>query len=86
MRIDALNQVSQLYKNNKTKETSKVSRTSKSDKVEISDFGRELQVAKQAISETTDFREDKVKAIKERMDNGTYDVSMSDLCDKLLGK
>lgn len=64
MRIDAYNQISQIYGVNGKVKTSAASRVTKSDKVEISSFGKELQIAKQAVSEAPDVREDLVSKFK----------------------
>ena len=85
MRIDAFNQVSQLYRNNGTKKVNKTGNTVATDKVEISRIGRDFQVAKQAVSQASDVREDRINAIREQMASGTYNVSMEDVADKLLG-
>ncbi len=87
MRIDAYMQVNQLYHATKTKKTDSTKQASNaSDKCEISDFGKELRVAKQAISETPDVREDKVQALKAAIESGSYDLSMNRLVDKLTDK
>lgn len=84
MRIDAYNQVSQLYKTNSTIKTQKAAPVSKRDKVEISDFGKLYQTTKAAVSEAPDVRQDKVAELKSRIDNGTYEVSTESFADKLL--
>ena len=85
MRIDAFNQVSQLYRSNGTKKINKTGTTMATDKVEISQIGKDFQIAKQAVSQVSDIREDRVSAIREQMASGTYNVSMEDVADKLLG-
>ena len=84
MRIDAMNQVSQLYQNNGVKKYSGTTRAAASDRLEISRFGKDIQVAKQAVSAASDVREDRIEAIKTAMANGTYSVSDDVLADKLL--
>lgn len=87
MRIDAMAEISQIYQANGTKRKPGVSSSSYSkDTVEISGFGRDLQVARQAVAEAPDVREDKVQELKTSMANGTYNVPMSALADKLLGR
>lgn len=86
MRIDAYNQVNQIYKTNNKVKTQKTSKTSKRDKVELSSFGKAYQVAKQAVDNAPDVREDKIADIKARIDNGTYDVSAESFADKILSK
>lgn len=84
MRIDAFNKVSQLYKTNNVKSTAKSKGTSFSDTLEISQTGKEYQVAKQLVAKTPDIRETKVNDIKERMEAGTYHVGIKDVADKLV--
>ena len=86
MRIDAVNRVSQLYQANSTKKVAKQTRTEKYDSVQISQMGKDYQVAKAAVAGTPDVRTDLVNDIKTRMQNGTYDVSMEMLADKLLAE
>ncbi|MGN0507546.1 MAG: flagellar biosynthesis anti-sigma factor FlgM [Lachnospiraceae bacterium] len=84
MRIDAMAEISQIYQSNGTKRTTGTSKVASRDTVEISGFGKELQVAKKAIAQTPDVREDKVQELKTSMANGTYNVPMGALADKLL--
>ena len=86
MRIDAINRVSQLYQVNSTKRVAKANNTQKYDSVQISQLGKDYQVAKAAVAGTPDVRTDLVNDIKTRMQNGTYDVSMEMLADKLLAE
>ena len=86
MRIDAINRVSQLYQANSTKKVAKAKSTEKYDSVQISQMGKDYQVAKAAVAAAPDVRTDLVNDIKTRMQNGTYDVSMEMLADKLLAK
>jgi len=84
MRIDAMNQVSQLYGAKASRRTDKAGSLSFSDSLEISSKGRDLQVAKAAVASAPDVREDRVAAIKAALANGTYSVSDEDLANKLL--
>lgn len=86
MRIDNFAAISQLYNNTQVKSASKPAKTGFSDVVQISGAGKDIQVAKQAATAAPDVREDLVASIKTAMNNGTYDVSDSDLADKLLEK
>ena len=84
MRIDAMSEVTQLYQVNSTrKKTEKSSKCSK-DSVEISSFGRDIQIAKQAVAQAEDVRTEKIQQLKNSIANGTYNVPMSALADKLL--
>lgn len=86
MRIDAYNRVNQIYQTGKATKTTKSGKPSASanDQFEISQFGKELQVAKESVKNASDVREDKVADIKARMQNGTYQVSSEQIADKLL--
>ena len=84
MRIDAYNQISQLYSATKKPKAQKSSSVSGNDQVEISEFGKVLQSARKAVKESGDIREDKVAELKARIDNGTYEVSGESFADKLL--
>lgn len=84
MRIDAFNKVNKLYQSNMIKSTTNVKGTSYSDKLEISQTGKDYQIAKQALKSIPDVREDRVKEIKERMASGTYNVSAEEVVNKLV--
>ena len=87
MRVDAYNQVAQIYNvqgQNKTLKTTSTS--SAKDQVSISKAGRDYQVAKTAVSEASDIREDKVAQLKSKIDAGTYRVDPDDFACKLLQK
>lgn len=92
MRIDAYNQINQVY------QTSKISKAkaaaaygntavvSDSDQLQISQTGRDYQIAKQAVAGTSDVRADKVAQMKKMVKEGTYHVDPEDFANKLLEK
>jgi len=84
MRIDAFNKVSKLYQANTIKNTKAVKGTGFSDKLEISQMGKDYQITKQVLKSIPDVREDRVKEIKERMASGTYNVSAEEVANKLV--
>ena len=87
MRIDAYNQISQIYGVNGKVKTTQATRVSHgTDKVEISSFGRDLQIAKQAVTNAPDVRMDKVEQLKSQIKNGTYNVDAGSFADMLLQK
>ena len=86
MRIDAYNQISQIYQTNKKQTVNKSNSVYGSDKVEISQFGKDYQIAKQAVAQAPDVRADKVAEIKSQLDAGTYNVSNDDFAAKLAEK
>ena len=87
MRIDAYNQISQIYNPATTEKTPKTDAVKYGrDEVQISSFGRDYQVAKQAVAETADIREDRVAELKAKVNSGNYSVDTADFARKLLEK
>ena len=87
MRIEAYSQVQQIYSNNKVNKTQAAKKPSDvRDTVSFSSIGKDIQVAKQAVSAVPDVREDVVATLKAAIKNGTYDVSGEAFADKLLSK
>ena len=87
MRIEAYNQVAQLYKTNKTSSTRPASASAMGrDEVQISSFGRDYQIAKKAVAEASDIREDKVAEMKSKYESNDYQVETGDFASKLLEK
>ncbi|HHV10443.1 MAG TPA: flagellar biosynthesis anti-sigma factor FlgM [Clostridiales bacterium] len=84
MRIDAFNKISEMYTAGSVKSATKAKAANFSDTLEISEMGKGYQVAKQAVARTPDVREEKIKDIKERMEAGTYNISIQDVVDKLV--
>lgn len=84
MRIDAMNQVSQLYRTDKTKKYNQLGTASLSDKVEISQIGKDMQIGKNAVAGAPEIREDRVAQLKAALENGSYHVDDDDLAEKLL--
>jgi len=86
MRIEAYNQVQQLYNSTNTNKLKKESVRSFSDQLQISSVGKDIQIAKQAVKNSPDVREDMVASIKEQIDAGTYSVDSESFAAKLFEK
>lgn len=86
MRIEAYNQVQQLYQANRTNKTQKSASVTRTDKVQISSFGKDIQTARAALSATPDIREELTAPIKARIQDGTYEVSNESFAEKLMKK
>ena len=86
MRIQAYNQVQQVYGTRRTAKTSQTTQVSKTDAVEFSSIGRDFQTAKKAVKEAPDIREELTSALKTGIKNGTYEVSNESFADKLIEK
>lgn len=87
MRVEAYNQVASLYKTGKP---AKAQRTygagAGRDEVQISRVGRDYQIAKQAVAEASDIREDKVADLRNSVRSGNYNVDSGDFASMLLAK
>ena len=67
MRIESISQVASLYKTTKTSAKYNVNAASYGrDYLSISQTGQDYQIAKQAVAETSDIREDKVSRLKNK--------------------
>ena len=56
----------------------------KTDSVSLSDDAKSLASARQAVQDSPDVRDQKVSEIKQRVQDGTYDVPSSVLARKML--
>lgn len=86
MRIENIQRVAQLYNSKSIKKANKVVDAETSDQLEISQAGRDFQIAKKAVKETEDVREDLVQDIKNRMANGEYSVSGDEFAAKVIDR
>lgn len=86
MRIEAYTQVQQLYHTKKTSRPQSAAKTGTSDKLQISSIGKDIQTAKAAVAGSSDIREDVIAPLKEKIQNGTYEVSNESFADKLFAK
>lgn len=86
MRVDAINQISQIYKPASPRKIEKQGEDTKKDACEISQTAKDYQIAKNAIAETPDVREEKVAQMKEALASGTYNVSSQEIADKMISK
>jgi len=78
--------VQQLYKSQKIVKNQPTGTVNRTDQLQISSFGRDIQTAKAALASTPDIRQDITSQIKTKIDNGTYKVDTADFADKLLQK
>ena len=86
MRIDAYNQINQIYQTAGVKKTQSTQKSSGKDQVTISRTGAEYHLLQQALKAVPDIREELVTDIKKQMDEGRYNVSGDAFADKLLKK
>lgn len=84
MRINPYIQVQQMYNTKKAGGAKKTGSTGRVDGVMISDIGKEIQTAKQAVAAAPDVRADITEPIKAAVKSGTYEVSGEKFADKLM--
>ena len=56
------------------------------EKVNLSTTAKDVQNLKNAISKLPDVREDKVQALKDQIEKGTYRVDADKVADKMVGE
>ena len=56
------------------------------EKVSISSISRDVKLAKKAIEELPDVREERVRELKDRIERGTYNVSGEKIAEKMLSE
>lgn len=86
MRIDAINRVYETYKQQSVAPTQKVGRKDLKDQVALSETAKDFQNIYKMLAEVPDIRQDKVQAIKEQMQSGTYDVNAKEVAEKLVSQ
>ena len=87
MRINPYNAITQIYSSNTRATGKKAAETSSygRDEVEISSTGKEYQVAKKAVAEASDVRDDLVAEMKKKY-SGNVSADIGDFADVLLSK
>ena len=88
MRIDAYNQIHNIYGAKKPAKLDEKNPTTTSfkDQLMLSATAQDASTAKKAVLAAPDVREDLVASLKERIDNDTYEVDAEDFAEKLLEK
>jgi negative regulator of flagellin synthesis FlgM len=66
-----------------TEETKKAE-VSNEEKVQLSPKAKEMQRVKEVVEATPDVREEKVAALKEAIDKGTYEVDSNTTAEKMI--
>ena len=78
--------VSQVQQNAQAAETEgeKGRTNAGADSVELSQSARDLKEAQKALQDLPDIREDKVAALKQQIENGTYDIRADKIAANML--
>lgn len=86
MRIEAYSQVQQVYKTNAAKKAQNQSVSRAKDQLQISNFGKDMQAAKQAVADASDIREEITAPIKNAIAGGAYQVTGEMFADRIVQK
>ncbi len=86
MRIEAYNQVQQLYQAKKVNKVCQTGSAARTDQLQFSSFGREIGAAQAALAGTPDIREELTAPIKAKVQSGAYHVETASFAEKLLQK
>lgn len=85
MNINRLGRAMEIYTGNGYKKPlQKSGESKKRDELEISTSAKFHQIAMVELKNIPDIREDKVAAIKERVDSGTYEVDAKMIVSKMM--
>ncbi len=84
MRIEAYNQIGQVYAPKKTYGTQKTNSIGRMDQVQISSLGKDIQTLKQAVAGAPDVRTELTEPLKAKINSGNYEVSTDDFASKLM--
>lgn len=86
MRIinQSIPEVAQVYKRqNELKKSDKIGKTAQQDEIKLSSEARFFNVAKSALQELPETREEKIAELREAIQSGTYDVNLEELAEKI---
>ena len=83
--VGSINEMN-LHKTKSTTPTATTYAATSADSVELSGTASAVSAARQVISSTPDIRTDKVAALRQQVQNGTYHVSALDIAKKMLAE
>lgn len=86
MKITGVNQVIGAYQvqTSPIKKQKTVNHAQGTDTFSLSSTAKDFQVAKQALAQIPDIRQEKVDHIKQQIESGTYNVTGKEVADKLI--
>lgn len=85
MRINGVNNIDQVYKTKKTNKAYNAQGVESSkDVVTLSNFAKDLSVAKKAVNQAPDVRMERVNSLKAQIEAGEYNISASQIAEKML--
>lgn len=86
MRVDAYSQVQQVYNPKQPRKLQKGEKAGFQDQLQISSKGKDIQVARHAVENVADVREDVVEPLKSAVKSGAYKVTAEAFANRLFQK
>lgn len=86
MRVEAYNQVQQLYQTKKVTKARQAGNAAQADQLQFSSLGKDIRAAQAAVAGAPAIREELTAPIKAQIQNGTYKVDNASFAEKLLQK
>ena len=86
MRIDRVSSIYDTYSTQSATHSKGVDKVKSKDEVKLSTQAKDFATIRQKLADVPDVREDMVQDIKVRMKQGTYEVSSSDIAQKILSQ
>lgn len=86
MRVEAYNQIQQLYQTKKVNKARPANSSSQADQLQFSDLGKDIRAAQAAVAGAPSIREELTASIRTKIQNGTYSVDNASFASKLLQK
>lgn len=85
MKINGVNNVQSVMKAYGANKTEKVQKISlKEDKIEISQTGKDFQIAMEAFKNLPEVREEKINELRSQIESGTYTVDKDKLANSII--
>lgn len=80
-----INKAMRIYNKTATKKTDNVKNVEEpKDKLQLSEKAKEFQIAMKAFKNLPEIREDLVSELKDKIKQGTYDVTGEEIADKII--
>lgn len=86
MRINSINRIYDTYNTQSAVPVKGTLKVHAKDEVDFTNQAKDFTSIKKMLENTPEVREDLVKDIKERMNNGTYETSSSKVASKILSQ
>lgn len=86
MRIDKISNIYESYKKQAASKNQAAAKVNKKDEVALSGTAKDFQTVYKLLNNTPDVREDKVNAVREQIQSGTYNVRAEEVADKILSR